>query len=32
MGVGAYIALFYMLIELGFPVSDDVVDWDLYIY
>lgn len=32
MEFGAYIALLYMLIELGFPVSDDVVDWDLYIY
>lgn len=32
MEVGAYIALLYMLIELDFPMSDDVVDWNLYIY
>lgn len=32
MGVGAYIGILYLLIELDFPMSDDVVDWDLYIY
>lgn len=32
MGFGAFLGLLYLLIELNFPVSDDVLDWDLYIY